>query len=130
MPSYDRSLFDPPAPLARVTLRHRQTGQVVPDVPMLIHSGADITLLPQDAVAQLGVDLTAGEEYELMGFDGATSISRSVQVDLLFLRRTFHGRFLLTAQEWGILGRDVLNHLSLVLDGPALHWGEGKLTDR
>ena len=130
MLAYDRSLFDPPAPLARVTLRHPATGRTVPDVPMLIDSGADITLLPAAAVAELGLDATAREEYELMGFDGATSVSRSVQADLLVLRRVFRGRFLLTAQDWGILGQGVLNHLSLVLDGPSSSWGEGKLSDR
>lgn len=32
--------------------------------------------------------------------------------------------FLITDQEVGILGRDVLNHISLLLDGPQLFWSE------
>lgn len=43
---------------------------------------------------------------------------------LVLLQRTFRGRLLLIDQEWGILGRDILNHLSLVLDGPNQTWGE------
>jgi hypothetical protein len=34
----------------------------------------------------------------------------------------FRGLFLVTDDECGILGRNVLNRLSLVLDGPALEW--------
>ena len=36
------------------------------------------------------------------------------------------GRFLLTDQEWGLIGRDVLNHVSLLFDGPGLNWSEQK----
>jgi hypothetical protein len=45
-------------------------------------------------------------------------------VDLLFLRRAFKGRFLVINQQWGLLGRDVLNHVSILFDGPNLSWSE------
>lgn len=64
------------------------------------------------------------EEYELMGFDGSRSLAQVVRLDLVFLKKTFKGRFLLIDQEWGLLGRDVLNHLPLLFDGPQLQWGE------
>lgn len=124
MTAYDSSTFDPPAPLARVTLRHHSTGAVVPNVPMLLDTGADVTLLPQVAVEQLSISIDPNEGYELMGFDGSTSVARVVEVDLLFLRRAFKGRFLVINQEWGLLGRDVLNHLSLLFDGLSLNWSE------
>jgi hypothetical protein len=54
MPAYDASLFMPPAPVARVTLRHPETGARLPDVLMLMDSGADVTLIPRDAVSRLG----------------------------------------------------------------------------
>jgi hypothetical protein len=47
MPAYDESLFAPPVPLARVTLRNPQNGAAVSDVPMLLDSSADVTLVPQ-----------------------------------------------------------------------------------
>lgn len=126
MPAYDRTLFEPPAPVAKVMLRDPTSGKKLPDVPMLIDSGADVTLLPEDSVKQLGISSDSAEEYELMAFDGSTTVSRAVRVDLFFLHRTFKGRFLLISQEWGILGRDVLNHLSVLLDGPHLSWDEVK----
>ena len=62
--------------------------------------------------------------YELMGFDGSRSLARAVRLHLEFLGKTFRGQFLLTDQEWGFMGRDVLNHLSLAFDGPRLIWKE------
>jgi hypothetical protein len=91
---------------------------------MLIDSGADVTLLPQASVDLLGVEANADEVYQLEGFDGSISISKAVRVDLVFGRRTFKGRFLLIEQAWSVLGRDVLNHVYLILDGPQQAWEE------
>ena len=52
-----------------------------------------------------------------MGFDGSRSVAPAVQLELVFLRRAFKGRFLLIDQEWGIIGRDILNHLAILLNG-------------
>lgn len=124
MPAYDSSLFDPPAPLARVTIRNPLSGATISDVPMLLDTGADVTLLPQAFVERLGISVDANEGYELRGFDGNVSVARVVAVDLLFLRRAFKGRFLLIGQEWGLIGRDVLNHVSLLFEGSRLDWSE------
>jgi hypothetical protein len=43
---------------------------------------------------------------------------------MVFLDRVFRGRYLVTEEERGILGRDVLNHLALLLDGPRQRWSE------
>lgn len=126
MPAYDGNLFNPPAPLASVIIRHPSSGATMSDVPMLLDTGADVTLLPQVFVEQLGIHIDANEGYELMGFNGNVSVARVVEVDLLFLRRAFKGRFLLINQEWGLLGRDVLNHVSLLFDGLHLGWSEQK----
>ena len=124
MPNYDTTHFDPPAPAARVTLRNPHSGAMVSDVLVLLDTGADITLLPRTAVEQLGVPLLAGQHYELMGFDGSRSFAPVVILDLLFLKRAFRGRYLLIEEERGMMGRDVLNHVSLVLDGPQQQWSE------
>jgi hypothetical protein len=47
MPGYDMS-FRPPAPLARVVIK--AAGLTFSDVPMLIDTGADLSLLPRDAI--------------------------------------------------------------------------------
>lgn len=93
------------------------------DIPMLLDSGADVTLLPQPAVQRLGVPFEE-EGFELVGFDGNRSVAPSVRLNLSLCGKSFKGRYLVLDQEWGIVGRDVLNYLALVFDGPALSWRE------
>jgi hypothetical protein len=59
-----------------------------------------------------------------VGFDGTISFAQAAVLDMVFLNRTFRGRFLLIGEEMGILGRDLLNHVSLLFDGPRLMWSE------
>jgi hypothetical protein len=124
MPSYDASHFEPPAPVAQVTLRDPHSGARIPDVLLLMDTGSDVTLLPRIAVERLGVPLLANQSYELMGFDGSKSFAPVVMLDMLFLARAFRGRYLLIEEDRGILGRDILNHVTLLLDGPRQQWSE------
>ena len=124
MPSYDVSLFNPPAPVAKVSLRDLTNGKIVSDVPMLIDSGADVSLVPEAFIQQLESRIDPGPTYELKGFNGHSSLATSVELDLVFLKRIFRGRFLVVNSVSGILGRDVLNHLTVLLDGPRLNWQE------
>lgn len=124
MPHYDATRFEPPAPLAQVTLRNPDNGALSPDVPMLLDSGADVTLIPQMTLNRLDITSVQGKRYELIGFDGNTSFAPVVQLELIFCGRTFRGQFLVINQEWGILGRNVLNSVPLMLDGPNLTWDE------
>ncbi len=87
MPAYDATLFSPPTPLARVTLRNPENGAIWSDVPMLLDSGADVTLIPQACVNRLGATIVPDKQYELMGFDGSTSFASVVQLELSFLIR-------------------------------------------
>jgi len=59
-----------------------------------------------------------------MGFDGSKSFAPVVMLDMVFLQRAFRGRYLLVEEERGILGRDILNHVSLLLEGPRQQWSE------
>jgi hypothetical protein len=79
MPTYDFTQFDPPAPLAQVTLSNPDTGAAWSDVPMLLDSGADVTLIPQAAVSQLGVAIIPDSYYELIGFDENLSFAQVVR---------------------------------------------------
>jgi hypothetical protein len=128
MPRYDASRYDPPAPVAVVSLRPSGGGDLVRDVSLLIDTGADVTLLPRSAVARLGVMPQPDTQYELIGFGGTRSTADAVELDMLFLNKAFCGRYLLTDDEHGIFGRDVLAALRLTFDGPGQQWLEMKLT--
>jgi len=124
MLSYDEAIFSPPAPVARVTLRDAVGGTNITDVPMLIDTGADVTLLPRAPVERLGVQAHSVKEYELIGFDGTRSFGSAVVLEMVLLARVFRGRYLLIDGDHGVLGRNVINHLVLLLDGPMRRWAE------
>lgn len=124
MPRYDSNLFYLPAPVAKVTLRDPSNGNIASNILMLIDSGADITLVPEASIDVLKSTLNPSESYRVEAFDGQPSVAQSLQLDLVFLGKTFTGRYLIINSEAGILGRDILNLLALVLDGPRLSWTE------
>lgn len=122
MPSYDAQIFIPPAPLANVTIPNPETGVELHAIPMLLDTGADVTLLPKEAVAILGVGVNPDQQYEVVGFDQSASIAKVALLALVFEGKVFRGQFLLIEQDWRILGRNVLNALPILLDGPRLTW--------
>ncbi len=85
--------------------------------------------MPKTAVASLGI-MGTGERYDLVAFDGTVNESEAVRAVIVFLNKTFRGRFLQVESEVGIIGRNVLNRVRLLLDGPALHWEEPPPTNR
>lgn len=64
--------------------------------------------------------------YEIQGFDGESKLAKMVELDLIFLGKKFSGQFLLIEQQIGILGRNILNVLSITFDGPRGKWDEYK----
>ena len=122
MRAYDAARFDPPAPLALVTVKSEQLGIVIDDVPMLLDTGADVSLLPRSHVSSLASP--DAKQYELEAFDGTRSTVPTVSAELFFLGKSFRGQFLLVDGWHGVLGRNVLNNLSLLFDGPARTWME------
>lgn len=121
MPDYDQQQFDPPAPLVTVVLRTADQAKSISDVPMLIDSGADVSLIPASCADRLALRSEEGP-FALRGFDGSSSQAKAVDAEVSFLGLTFRGRFLIIDAVYGVLGRNVLNHLSLLLDGPRLQW--------
>lgn len=125
MQAYEAVRFDPPAPLASVLLKSEQLGIVIQDVPMLLDTGADVSLLPRSVAAPFVAP--DAKHYELESFDGTKTSARAVIAELHFLGKTFRGQFLLIDGWHGILGRNILNNLSLVFDGPSQNWTEHRI---
>lgn len=122
MQAYDGARFDPPAPMARVTVKSEQSGAIIDDVPMLLDTGADVSLLPRSCIAPL--ESPGATQYELEAFDGTRSTAPAITAELRFLGKTFRGQFLLIDNWHGILGRNILNNLVLRFDGPNRNWSE------
>lgn len=91
---------------------------------MLMDTGADVTLLPRIYVDRLGISPLKEKVYELQGFDGNITQAEAILLELVFLGRKYKGQFLLVDQPMGILGRNILNAIVLLLDGPRRAWDE------
>jgi predicted aspartyl protease len=113
--AYDASL-DPPAPMVPVRIS-RPIGDDAVMLPMLIDTGADCTLVPASIIGRLGLP-----QVDVIGVTGVGGARRratvhAASVELGALRLLV--RVVAFADE-AILGRDVLNHAVVVLDGPGL----------
>jgi len=122
MPAYDSSRFEPPAPVALVTVQSLQLRIVIQDVPMLLDTGADVSMLPHSRIESL-VN-SDSKIYELEAFDGTKSSAPAVLADVQFLGRTFRGQFLVVETAYGVIGRNILNSLPILFDGPSRSWLE------
>lgn len=118
--------YNPPAPLARVKLRNPETLETIRDVPMLLDTGADLTLLPKSFCDEIGVKVSETESLELVGFNETTMVAFYITLDFIFLNKIFRGKFLVYDQDEGIIGRDILNKFSIVFDGENLEWNVQK----
>jgi len=114
--------YEPPAPIARVKLRNSETLKTIADVPMLMDTGSDITLLPQSLCDGIGVEVSETESLNLEGFNQAVTEAFYVRLDFIFLNKIFRGKFLVYNQNEGIIGRDILNEFSILFDGVNLEW--------
>ena len=122
MNEYNRQLFSPPAPVAYVLVRSINRDRSAHDVPMLMDSGADLTLIPKACADHLNLSCEVDEEFLLRGCWGEADEVKVVDAELSFLHVNFKGRFPVIDEEYGILGRNVLNRFSVLLDGPRLNW--------
>jgi hypothetical protein len=127
MPLYDASQHEPPAPVASVVLRNPNDSVSEGGQQLLIDTGADLTLLPRAVVARIGVSIENNAQYQVPAFDGTTSFMPVEVLDVIFLNRVYRGKYLLIDAPIGVLGRDVLNHLRLLFDGPGRQWSEVEL---
>ncbi len=112
------TLNSPPAPLALLNVAAIGSDDWATDIPALIDSGADITVLPDQVVAQLG--LIPVEHLPATGSDGHTTqrpvfTVRLVARDFPPVEIEVMGG---VAERYAILGRDMLNRFKVVLDGP------------
>lgn len=127
MHAYDAGRFDPPAPVAEVTLSDPATGARCDRVRMLIDTGADVSVVPRSALNQLALSLKGAAQYEVTGFGEGRATLPAIDLRMMFLDHNFRGQFLVVERDHGILGRNVLNAVQILLDGPALIWREGQV---
>lgn len=117
--AYNRQV-EPPAPFIHVSLRCLETGKSVDNLPALIDTAADRTVIPGSLVALLA--LVPLEELRVAGLGNQIFSVPTYKVELA-IRTLLPQKVVLIAHEeepFILLGRDVLNHHRLLLDGPGL----------
>lgn len=124
MTKYDET-FVPPAPFAKIALRNIATSERIEDISVLLDTGADVSLLPLSAIEKLYIE-PSGEKIKLVGFNESENISDAYALQVIFLGKRLTGDYCAIDDEIGILGRDVLNHFSIIFDGRNLEWKEEK----
>jgi hypothetical protein len=108
----------PPAPFLTVRL-HDPTTDVMLTLPAKVDTGADVSAVPVTMVEQL--HLASAGEFVVEAFDGARTRMTAYDIALDAAQLHLTGIPAITfAEEYVLLGRDVLNALRLLLDGPAL----------
>ena len=88
---------------------------------MLIDSGSDATLVPRQIVDALSI-VTTQETLAVELVNGERSALQVVRMQMKWDRYTVNGEFLVTDGDFGIIGRDILNRVRLLLNGPAQTW--------
>ncbi len=112
--------FQPPAPFVNIGLRNPASGTELRDQPAQVDTAADRTVLPDSLVKSLGLPQVG--TIKLGGFGGVT-YTLPVYAVLLGLHDLPPQLFKVAAhtqETWVLLGRDVINGLRTVLDGPQL----------
>ncbi|MBC7804994.1 MAG: hypothetical protein H7145_02470 [Akkermansiaceae bacterium] len=128
MPKYDSDLSDPPIPVAIVELTHLVSLKKVGGIRMVIDTGADINIVPHSALSELAIEESevASTGFGLSGFGGGGEEAKLVRLKLHFIGKTFTDNYAVADLPYGTVGRDVLNLLRIVFDGPRQVWEELK----
>jgi predicted aspartyl protease len=110
--------ISPPAPFVQVTVRNPTIRELSVDLPAQLDTGADRTVVPSHIIDQL--QLTAVRAIPIAGLGGERH-----HLEVFVLRLQVHDLSELVIEVLAhddelfvLLGRDVLNHFRILLDGP------------
>jgi hypothetical protein len=116
--NYD-SDYDPPMPVVDLSIGLPLSDTIV-DLPAIVDSGADGTMIPVRHLQQVGA--RRSRKAMMRGVTGGAALVDlyAVAVRLGSYRQGFVEVVGVVDSDETIIGRDILNHLSVTLNGPAL----------
>lgn len=111
--------YDPPAPIITIGIRGPDPASREVRATALIDTGADVSMLPLQALRAVGA-----KHVETRFIRGITGARQAVETYLAVIQVGSHvvvvtEAVALVQGRDAILGRDVLNQLTITLDGPA-----------
>lgn len=113
--------FSRATPITYVTITNTETGASEPAVPMVLDTGADVTILPFQTALDAGIELGAAPR-QVEGIGGMKRDLYEVYVRLGFNGIEVPLWVMVDRPGVGILGRDVLDYHRLLFDGPNRTW--------
>jgi len=115
---YDQDSW-PPFPTIEIIIANPFDDQATDPLPAKVDTGADMTVIPRRLAAKLG--LTPFSRVLVQGFRGQPEVMRTYPADVNVNDYIveFVELILNETENELLLGRDVLNELVLVLNGPA-----------
>ena len=115
---YDRSVY-PPAPFVDIHISPPVSPALGQPLRAKLDTAADISCIPADLVEQLG--LLPARTIPVEGYDGIQEMVYSYTVILEVADARFrHLEVVSIPEGYVLLGRDVLNHFYIQLNGPDL----------
>ena len=110
--------LEPPAPYCDVLVSNPNLSRQV-NLPTLLDTGCDISIIPLDSANELELEVkgtgalegVTGDVADLPTFEVYLSVNQSTREKLEVMG--WH-------ESFAIMGRDVLNHYHITLDGPNL----------
>ena len=125
---YDAT-HNPPAPTARVTFACVGAGPDATriEAQMLVDTGADVSLIPRAIVDAINAAPT-GRTMDVVSFDDHKSARPVIAASMHLGKYKINAELLLhdEGETIGIIGRNILNLLYVVLDGPTGVWSVGR----
>lgn len=117
---YDDTTLDPPGPMVNVTVRPPGCAEPTWKTLGQLDTGADVTLIPASVADELQL---APEEYHIImaGYDNAETERMAYFVDLEIAGHTLESvEVVAVPTDTVLVGRDVLNHFIVTLNGKTL----------
>lgn len=116
--AYDREV-DPPAPFVEGSLHHPDNPKQSTHFRAKIDTGADISAIPASLVSQL--QLPVASKMLVEGYDGVSVTVSSYSVLIEVAGTRFENwEVIAFPDDYILLGRDILNHYYVQLNGPNL----------
>jgi hypothetical protein len=111
--------YEPPFPVVEVVLDNLEQGLQTNPVPALLDTGADGSLIPIAYLRQIRAPVLA--DTRIRSHWGEWRSVQLFMVDLIMDTIRFPSVFVVGDDQGDeiVLGRDILNKLRLLLDGPA-----------
>jgi len=105
LPAYETTGFQPPAAIVRARIVGPAGSRS--DVPLVIDSGADLSVLPRGVASAVGAPIVRSTTA-IRFLAGEEIVLDQAELAVEFLRYRFRGAFLVVDSTYGVVGRNIL----------------------